>query len=113
MNIAILLKTWWRGQLVGQDDYGNRYYLDRKPAYDGRHRRWVIYKGVVEATKVPAEWHGWLHYTTAEPPQSRTPYAWEKPHSRNLTGTKYAYKPAGWGQGKRPQLGADYEPWQP
>ena len=51
MNIAILLKTWWRGQLVGQDDYGNRYYLDRKPAYDGRHRRWVIYKGMVEATK--------------------------------------------------------------
>jgi NADH:ubiquinone oxidoreductase subunit len=75
--------TWWngatigagfhikrRGVLVGQDDYGNRYFeaRDAKDSYDGRRRRWVIYKGYPDASKVPAEWHGWLHYTFDELP---------------------------------------------
>ena len=27
-----------------------------------------VYAGTVEASRVPAEWHGWLHYTFKEPP---------------------------------------------
>ena len=75
--------TWWngatmgqrfhigrRGVFVGQDDYGNRYFeaRDNSDSYDQRKRRWVIYSGYAEASKVPAEWSGWLHYTLDEPP---------------------------------------------
>jgi hypothetical protein len=72
--------TWWNGAtlgalntikkravLVGEDDFGNRYYeaKDARDSYDGRLRRWVIYKGYAEASTVPAEWHGWLHLRRA------------------------------------------------
>ena len=26
------------------------------------------YNGLVEASKVPADWHGWLHHTETSPP---------------------------------------------
>ena len=33
-----------------------------------RRRRWVLYRrGPVEASRVPPEWHAWLHYTTEAP----------------------------------------------
>ena len=40
-------------------------------SYDARKRRWVIYNGYAEASKVPPDWHGWLHYTFDEPPTDR------------------------------------------
>lgn len=113
MSIQICLLTWWRGQLVGEDEFGNRYFQDRKPNRQGKIRRWVIYKGQPEATKVPADWHGWLHYTVSEVPQKRQSYFWEKKHVPNLTGTPNAYKPKGWGRGKKPSRPVDYEPWEP
>ncbi|KAG6579672.1 putative NADH dehydrogenase [ubiquinone] 1 alpha subcomplex subunit 12, partial [Cucurbita argyrosperma subsp. sororia] len=52
--------------LVGVDKFGNKYYqkLDEQTQY-GRHR-WVEYaeKGRYNASQVPPEWHGWLHYIT-------------------------------------------------
>ena len=48
------------GELVGTDAFGNRYYQERNGARDdarGRPtRRWVIYNGEVEASKVPADY---------------------------------------------------------
>ncbi len=84
---------------VGQDPYGNRYYQERYFFLSRKRypKRWVLYKGQAEGSKVPADWHGWLHYTTDhEPSRQRKPYAWEKPSLPNLSGTPYAYK------GKRP-----------
>ena len=67
--------TWWngatigqkfhigrRGVFVGQDELGNRYYeaRDNRDSYDERKRRWVIYNGYAEASKVTPDWHGWL-----------------------------------------------------
>ena len=61
--------TWWngatigirftigrRGVFIGEDDFGNRYYeaKDNRDSYDARKRRWVIYNGYAEASKVPA-----------------------------------------------------------
>ncbi len=77
--------TWWngatigtlftvgkRGQQVGTDEFGNRYYESRDTvSYDGRKRRWVIYDGYAEATKVPPEWQGWLRYTYDGTPAGR------------------------------------------
>ena len=31
-------------------------------------RRWVIYKGYADASRVPSDWHGWLHHTFDTPP---------------------------------------------
>ncbi|WP_374570319.1 NADH:ubiquinone oxidoreductase subunit NDUFA12 [Phenylobacterium sp.] len=124
--------TWWngaafgarfhigrRGVLVGTDDYGNKYYeaRDAKDSYDGRKRRWVIYDGYAEASKVPPEWHGWLRYTFDEPP-TRQPLlrrAWEKDHIPNLSGTVYAWRPKGslTRGGERARAAGDYEAWKP
>jgi NADH:ubiquinone oxidoreductase subunit len=116
------LLTWLRGELVGSDDYGNRYYRLRgyKPERLGggrfsRERRWVIYKGAPEASKVPPEWHAWLHHSFDAPPEPRQRYAWEKPHQPNLTGTPLAYHPRGSVLlgGHRAAATGDYEAWTP
>lgn len=97
MSGATLL-TRFKGEYVASDSYGNKYYTERfyfgKPK-DRNPRRWVIYSGRAEGSKVPAEWHAWLHFTTDKTPEEVPPvnYDWEKPHMPNLTGTKNAYEP--------------------
>lgn len=102
--------TWRKGEKVGEDDEGNVYYQT-----DGGKRRWVIYNGNAEATRVSPEWHGWLHHTWDEPPTERPVErkAWEKPHLPNLTGTDAAYAPPGSIRRERPEERSDYEAWQP
>ncbi len=102
------LLTWLRGELVGTDAYGNRYYRlsGDKPTGRGggrfsRERRWVIYKGEPEGSKVPPEWHAWLHHMVDEVPQPRRRHPWEKHHQPNLTGTPQAYHPARLGAARR------------
>jgi len=116
------LLTKLRGQFVGADDYGNRYYRLKgdRPARRGggrfsRERRWVIYEGEPDGSKVPPEWHGWLHHIVDEVPRQRQKYPWEKPHQPNLTGTPLAYRPPGsvLRGGHRVRATGDYEPWTP
>ncbi|MBV8976231.1 MAG: NADH:ubiquinone oxidoreductase subunit NDUFA12 [Alphaproteobacteria bacterium] len=107
-----LLTTWLTGHLVGDDQFGNRYYQSS----DGK-RRWVIYNGTVEASRVPPDWHGWLHHTYAEPP-TRAPLkapVWEKAYAPNPTGTVAAYRPDGSlaRGGVRAAATGDYLPWKP
>lgn len=106
------LWTWRKGVLVGEDESGNRYYRER----NGR-RRWVVYNGPAEPSRVPPDWHGWLHYTVDTPPteENYRPRPWEKPHRPNMTGTAQAYRPPGstLRPGPRPPTGGDYEPWRP
>jgi len=102
--------TWAKGMRVGEDDAGNVFYQSR----DGK-RRWVIYNGMVEASRVTPDWHGWLHHTFKEPP-SKKPLehkAWEQPHQENQTGTAMAYAPAGSLHAEKPVYNVDYEAWQP
>ena len=69
MTTAITrLITKLRGEAVGTDEFGNQYYQDRKMATNGRRKRWVIYDGDEEASKVPPEWNAWLHYTIDDIP---------------------------------------------
>lgn len=123
--------TWWNGatigtlftiakraDLVGSDELGNRYYQSRdNKSYDGRKRRWVVYNGYAEASKVSPDWHGWLHYTFDEPPtEAPLPRRrWEKDHQPNLTGTPLAWRPPGSlaAEGVRPAATGDYEAWKP
>ena len=107
-----------RGKRVGTDELGNTYY--EAPPRKGykRPRRWVMYKGTPEASKVPPEWHGWLHHqTNAVPEETEESYRrpWQKPHQPNMTGTNKAYRPPGHilSGGKREKATGDYEAWKP
>lgn len=133
MSALKTIFTWWngatagihftvarRGRFVGEDENGNRYFeaRDDRDSYDrGRKRRWVIYKGYADASKVTPDWHGWLHHTFEEPPTVE-PFvvkSWEKAHRPNLTGTLHAYRPQGAISqgGERQRATGDYEAWTP
>jgi NADH:ubiquinone oxidoreductase subunit len=122
--------SWWNGATigarfdigrranrVGQDEQGNTYYEERKPSLEGRKRRYVIYKGYADGSKVPPDWHGWMHHTFDKPPtDSPLPRkSWELPHQANLTGTLGAYRPKGSlaEGGERAPSSGDYEAWKP
>jgi NADH:ubiquinone oxidoreductase subunit len=117
MTLGTRLYTWLKGELVGRDSFGNRYYRGKGARRGRRERRWVIYEGEVEASRVPPEWHLWLHHTSDIPPTeaNRHRWPWQKPHQPNLTGTPAAYRPPGHAlAGGRPPPGTDdYEPWRP
>ena len=103
MNTLLRAVTWWNGSTsnpaiytrrkgtkVGEDDQGNVFYRNADDS-----RRWVIFNGEAEASRVSPDWHGWLHRTFDEVPSDK-PLAhksWEKPHQENLTGTAMAYPP--------------------
>ncbi|MCW5774427.1 MAG: NADH:ubiquinone oxidoreductase subunit NDUFA12 [Rhodospirillaceae bacterium] len=117
MSIGTWLDTVLHGKLVGTDAEGNRYYEERRVPKGRRRRRWVVYKGAAEASRVPAEWHAWLHFTVDKPLTAavRAPKPWQKPHQPNLTGTPAAYHPPGsvYEGGHRARATGDYEPWRP
>ena len=94
--------TWWNGQtlgtrlqtiffgkLVGEDELGNKYYQNKKG------KRWVIYNGEVEASKIPNDWYSWMHHTNNKIENSHDlkKYKWQKNHLPNQTGTTNAYNP--------------------
>ena len=116
MSIGTRVHTWLFGEFVGTDEFGNRYYRDKRTKGQKRERRWVLYNGEVEASRVPPDWHGWLHHTTdTPPPQGGFPRkSWQKDHVRNLSGTALAYRPPGStlsSGGDKPK--PPYEAWRP
>jgi NADH:ubiquinone oxidoreductase subunit len=111
-GLGTSLFTRFKGVRVGEDAQGNVYFREATGP-----KRWVIYKGEPEASRVPPEWHGWLHHTVDLPPTERPALVkvWEKPHEPNLTGTTAAYFPAGSlnAGGQRAKATGDYEAWSP
>ena len=117
MSIRMRLFTMFKGELVGNDEFGNRYYQERGAPSRAWRRRWVMYRGKVEASKVPPLWHAWLHHTADAPPGAGEAGArpWQKPHLPNLTGTEHAYHPPGDMEGDRQSGGVPepYQAWRP
>ena len=123
LNSLVRSVTWWNGQTlntqlftwrngvkVGEDAEGNQYYRTRSD-----DRRWVIFNGEAEASRVSPDWHGWLHHTWDTPPseQPLEHKVWEKPHKENQTGSDHAYAPSGSLRYGAPAQHKDYEAWQP
>ncbi|WP_417720852.1 NADH:ubiquinone oxidoreductase subunit NDUFA12 [Salipiger sp.] len=123
LNSLLSAVTWWdgatlntriwssrNGTRVGEDEQGNTFFQTK----DGK-RRWVMYNGEIEASRVSPDWHGWLHFTYDEPPTDRPMVhkVWEKPHVENLTGTALAYAPPGSIRRVEPAPRQDYEAWSP
>ena len=119
-TLNTLLFTRRFGERVGTDEFGNVYYRSIGGKIDpalGFERRWVIYDGYAEASMTPPGWYGWLHHTVDVPPTEEvyTPWAWQKPHLPNMTGTPEAWRPPGSAQraNARPQTTGDYDAWMP
>ena len=112
--------TWWNrqtfgtfiytlinGKLVGSDEFGNKYYSNSKG------KRWLIYKNKVESSKIPPEWHLWMHFLTQKKPsESINKFTWQKKHEENLTGTIKAYKPEGSLRSDSKKNMKKYETWK-
>ena len=118
MRVFLRVKTRFCGERVGTDAQGNVYYRDRKTRPGRRARRWVVFNGgESEASRVPPEWHGWLHHQTDTIPTETSPYrqVWQREHEPNLTGTEGHYLPPGAIEqgGRRAPATGDYEPWTP
>ena len=125
MSLLKTIFTWWNGttvgtslytrrfgEKVGEDEAGNVFYQTA-----GGARRWVVYNGDAEASRVSPDWHGWLHHTYDQPPTDAplARKAWEKDHKPNLTGSVAAYAPPGSLRTaeSRPRVAGDYEAWSP
>ena len=109
-TLGTQLYTWRKGVKVGEDGSGNIFFRDK----DDR-RRWVIFNGEVEASRVSAEGHGWLHRTWDAPP-TETPLpkkSWEIDHKPNVTGSLDSYKPSGSLNQRDIKERRDYEAWSP
>ena len=80
---------------IGVDEYGNTYFTKKSysPKNNFRERRFIIYNGIVEASKVPQRWNAWLHHVEEDPPENNVSKpSWSKKHSPNLTGTPFSYE---------------------
>ncbi|MBE1237180.1 NADH:ubiquinone oxidoreductase subunit NDUFA12 [Phaeovibrio sulfidiphilus] len=116
-NFGTWLFTKLKGEFVGEDANGNRYYQARskktRPLY--HRRRWVIYKGEENPLTIAPEWYPWLQYLVDEPlaPLNR-PWLKTAP-AANETGTASAWFPDGDPRalGQRPAATGDYTPWTP
>lgn len=137
MGLLGKIFTWWDGgtfgthlwamraggEHVGTDAQGNKYYRKRAKSarntgsYTQGEKRWVIYNGPNDASRVPSEWHGWLHGGFDDVPASHLPPAriWETDYTPNATGTPLAYRPQGALErgGRRARADGDYEAWSP
>lgn len=94
---------------VGTDQFGNKYFISKKKNYLGKCKRFVIYNGKEISSKIPPNWHGWVHYLTDEiPGDDNLLYSWQKEHMPNVTGTIYAKDSA-----KNPVSKKTYSSWNP
>jgi NADH:ubiquinone oxidoreductase subunit len=117
------LFTWWEGATtgtalfsrlhgtrVGSDALGNVYF-------EGKGRRWVMYSGSNDVSRVPPEWYAWLtRLIDAVPDEALPPPPkFLKPATPNLTGTAAAYRPSGALErgGRRQAASGDYQAWTP
>lgn len=117
--------TWWdgtkpgtrwhvrrHGREVGRDSLGNVYYASKKG-----DRRWIVYQGENDASRIPPEWYSWLHHLIGGPPDEALPPPpkFLREPVPNLTGTPGAYRPAGALErgGERQAASGDYEAWVP
>ncbi|CAO5678423.1 MAG: hypothetical protein HEEMFOPI_00349 [Holosporales bacterium] len=106
-NLFFYLKSYIFGEHVGTDHLGNKYYCHRK----NKKKRWVLYSGLSDASKITPQWHGWIHGNNEIPLEDEDLYSWQKEHLPNLTGTVAHHVP------KKTNINAKhkpgYESWRP
>ena len=114
-TLGTRLYTLFNGHLVGRDEFGNRYYRRAQRRLGMSEKRWVIYNGIVEASKVPAIWHRWLHHVTDSLPNENSdePLRWQKIHKANFTATDKSYYPLSEQEKYSSNKTSYYSSWDP
>lgn len=106
-TLGTRIYTFFSGKYIGSDNDGNKYYINKKNG----ENRWVIYNGQIDASKINADWHDWMHSRTNEIPKNEKNYkSWYKEHQMNNTGTDMFYSPKNSGSKKNEK---SYESWSP
>ena len=112
-TLGTALFSWKNGRKVGEDALGNLYFETKKAG----GRRWVMYAGSNDVSRVPPEWYAWLTRQIDDVPDKSLPPApkFLKPPVPNLTGTPQAYRPSGALErgGHRQAASGDYQAWTP
>ena len=107
-TIGTFIYTLFRGKFIGKDQFGNKYYSS------SNGKRWVVYSDLVEASKIPPDWHSWIHFIKKNKPyENKIKFKWQKNHQENLTGTDKAYKPEGSLSANKKKGIKKYEAWKP
>ena len=118
--------TWWNGaswgtsivtrrhgKEVGRDEAGNLYFQHKGDP----GRRWVMYAGDNDGSRVPPNWQAWLRGTIDDLPEKSLPPKrnWELEPIANRTGSDEAWRPSGSlrAQGVRAATTGDYSAWTP
>mgnify|MGYP006092612423 FL=1 len=104
VTLGTQIKTIFYGKFIGSDSLGNSYYESKAG------KRWVIYSGEIDASKIPIEWYSWIHFTKnkIENDHNLKKYDWQKPHLANQTGTENAYHP----NRNNEQIKKKYKSWK-
>ena len=109
-TLGTALFSWKNGRKVGEDGLGNRYF-------EGKKRRWVMYAGSNDVSRVPPEWYAWLTRQIDGVPDEALPPPpkFLREPTPNLTGTPAAYRPTGSLEkgGVRQAASGDYQAWTP
>ena len=107
-TVGTFIYTFFLGKFIGKDQFENKYYSNKKGT-----KRWVIYKSNIESTKIPPEWHLWIHFQTInKPSEQKNKFSWQKEHEENLTGTKKSFKPEGSLMSESKKSMKKYETWK-
>ena len=103
-TLGTRIQTFFYGKYVGKDKKGNKYYQSNSG------KRWVIYNGEIEASKIPNEWYSWIHRINNRIENSKglKKYNWQKEHLPNQTGTENSYNP----KKNKNALKKKYNSWQ-
>ena len=103
-TLGTRIYTFFFGKFVGKDSFGNKYYNNKKG------KRWVIYSGEIDATKISDDWYSWMHYTKnkIENLHQLEKYDWQKQHQSNQTGTEKSYHP----NKHNNEIGKKYKSWK-
>lgn len=95
--MKILVKIYLKlfATKVGEDEYGNQFFELKRTDYLGRKKRYCLYKGYVEASKISPEWHPFMHYQIAAKDVKTTykQYKWQKPAIPDTTLSNYKFLP--------------------
>ena len=93
LKFLTYLKLFFTANYIGEDSYKNKYYESKKRKdYLGRKKRFCIFNGIVEASKIPSNWHAWIHHNSNVAIEHQK-YFWMKSHIPNLTGTLHSFQP--------------------
>ena len=103
-TLGTRIQTILFGKFVGKDSFGNKYYKNKND------KRWVIYNGEIDATKISDDWYSWIHHTKnkIENLHQLKKYEWQKQHLFNQTGTDQSYHP----NKKNNEIGKKYKSWK-